>query len=224
LVLIRPHPDAQENTPWLIDSAGDRYYIGGVASKRGHGERLRTSYLHPGLVFGASGSSAFYRREALDRIGYFPESFGAYFEDVDVSFRLHWAGYQVAYEPRARILHHVSASYGRAGRRLLEQQFLNEERVYWRNLPGRLLLASLPRHLGVLIAKAVKRWEEGTLTPFIMGRLRLLAELPALIQYRRQLRKLWQNATAPDWALDHTFLPCAGLANKGPNCPTGSSQ
>ena len=59
-----------------IDSAGDRYSLGGVAGKHGHGQTLSPEYLRPRFVFGASASSAFYRRTALLRVGGFPESFG----------------------------------------------------------------------------------------------------------------------------------------------------
>ena len=96
-----------------IDSAGDRYFLGGVAGKRGSGQPVGPDYLDACPVFGASASSAFYRRDAVLTAGGFPEHFAAYFEDVDLSFRLHWAGYRVVYEPAARVWHRVSASYGR---------------------------------------------------------------------------------------------------------------
>ena len=80
--------DGSESQPSRIDSAGDRYFVGGVAGKRGHGEPLQPRYLHCGEVFGASASSAFYRRDSLLEVGALPEDFGAYFEDVDLSFRL----------------------------------------------------------------------------------------------------------------------------------------
>src|SRR5581483_4314746 len=89
LVLRRGEDPKQEPR---IDSAGDRYFLGGIAGKRGHGEPLRPDYLRPCSVFGASASSAFYRRETFLSVGGFPEQFGAYFEDVDLSFRLHAAG------------------------------------------------------------------------------------------------------------------------------------
>ena len=128
-----------------IDSAGDRYFIGGIAGKRYHGQLLNQVNLDPCRVFGASASSAFFRRSALLEVGLFPEEFEAYFEDVDLAFRLHWAGYRVVYEPAARVRHRVSASYGRPRRRLLEQQSHNEERVFWRNLPGRALGRGIER-------------------------------------------------------------------------------
>jgi GT2 family glycosyltransferase len=170
-----------------IDSAGDRYHIGGIAGKRGHGELLGPEYLQPCRVFGASASSAFYRRSALLEVGAFPEDFGAYFEDVDLSFRLNWAGYRIVFEPASRVWHHVGASHGRPQRRLLEQQSRNEERVFWRNLPGRLFWRALPLHLAVLAAKAWRRWQQGELLPFVLGRLSLLAEVRQLLAHRRQL-------------------------------------
>jgi GT2 family glycosyltransferase len=189
-------------SPPLIDSAGDLYYFGGIAGKRGHRQPLGPHYLRRGPVFGASASSAFLRREVVDRVGGFPESFGAYFEDVDLAFRLHWAGYQVLYEPASRVLHHVSASYGRPERRLLEQQSQNEERVFWRNLPSGELARALPRHLAVLAAKAWRRWQEGNLVPFLCGRLRVLAELKALWRHRRWLHRLGTPRNLQAWHVE----------------------
>jgi cellulose synthase/poly-beta-1,6-N-acetylglucosamine synthase-like glycosyltransferase len=153
-------------------------------------------------VFGASASSAFFRREVVGRIGAFPESFGAYFEDVDLAFRLHWAGYQVLYEPASRVLHHVSASYGQPRRRLLEQQSQNEERVFWRNLPSRDLASALPRHLAVLAAKSWRRWQEGNLVPFLCGRLRMLGEVKTLWRHRRWLHRLGTPRNLQAWHVE----------------------
>lgn len=188
-----------------VDSAGDRYYLGGVAAKRGHGEPLADTHLRRRAVFGASASSAFYWREALERVGAFPESFGAYFEDVDLAFRLQRAGYRAVYEPGSRVLHRVSASYGRPRRRLLEQQSCNEERVFWRNLPGRALARAVPRHVAVLLSKAWRRWREGTLAPFLCGRLRLLTEIPSLLRHRRRLSTLGPGADMGGWHVEERY-------------------
>jgi GT2 family glycosyltransferase len=188
-----------------VDSAGDRYYLGGVAGKRGHGQPLSPAWLRPQRVFGASASSAFYRRSAVLKVGGFPACFGAYFEDVDLAFRLNRAGFIAVFEPQSRVLHQVSASHGRPGRRLLEQQSCNEERVFWRNLAGRHLAAALPRHLAVLAAKAWRRWREGRLAPFVCGRLRLLGELPALLRHRRQLAELGPQSNVRPWQLERRF-------------------
>ena len=190
----------------VIDSAGDRYHIGGVAGKRGHGKRLGPAYLRPRQVFGASASSAFYRRDVFLRVGAFPEEFGAYFEDVDLAFRLNRAGYRTVFEPGSRVLHRVGASH-RPHRRLLEQQSRNEELVFWRNLPGRALLWALPLHLAVLAGKAWLRWGDGGLLPFVCGRLRVLGELPRLVRHRRRLRALGSAADLRRWGVDIALHP-----------------
>jgi GT2 family glycosyltransferase len=191
--------------PASIDSAGDRYFLGGIAGKRGHGQPLSARYLQGGDVFGVSASSAFYRRAALLDVGAFPEEFGAYFEDVDVSFRLHWAGHRLRYEPASRVWHRVSASHGRPNRRLLEQQSRNEERVFWRNLPARDLLRALPWHAAVLAAKACRRWQEGESLPFVFGRLRVLGEMVSLIRHRLRLCRWSERANAATWGVEARF-------------------
>jgi GT2 family glycosyltransferase len=191
--------------PPRIDSAGDRYYLGGVAGKRGHGCLVADEYLIARPVFGASASSAFYRRDAVLAVDGFPESFTAYFEDVDLSFRLHWAGWGVVYEPAARVWHRVSASYGRPCRQLLEQQARNEERVFWRNLPRGVLLRALPSHLAVLAAKAWRRWRKGELLPFLRGKLGALGEAAALCRHRRRLHATRGGQGWDAWGVESHF-------------------
>ncbi|WP_439624964.1 glycosyltransferase family 2 protein, partial [Gemmata sp.] len=155
---------------FLVAGLGGGYPGAGAdAGSRTPAPRLLT----PGLVWGASAAAAFYRRDALVRAGGFPDHFKAYFEDVDLSFRLRRLGGEVAYDPASVVWHRVSSSYGaRPSRRTLEQQSCNEERVFWRNVRGAERLRWLPRHAAVLGAKAVKRFGEGTLLPWLLGRVR----------------------------------------------------
>lgn len=172
--LVLRHADRR-----LVDSAGDDYDYGGFARKIGHGRELCRNDLSPREVFGASGSSAFYRRSALAVSGGFPESFGAYFEDVDLAFRLRRGGGRIMYEPGSVVVHRGGASYGPPARQLVERQSCNEERVFWRNLSPAELRRWLPRHAAVLGGKALRRWEEGRLMPWVAGRLRAWVSIPA---------------------------------------------
>jgi GT2 family glycosyltransferase len=185
-----------------IDSAGDRYFLGGVAGKWHHGDPVAQAPAQARAVFGASASSAFYRREALLRVGGFPEHFGAYFEDVDVAFRLQRAGYKTIHEPLSRVLHRVSASYGRPRRRLLEQQSCNEERVFWRNMPLGAWPRALPWHLAVVAGKAVRRWKEGNLAPWLCGRLRVAMEIAQIARHRRTIAALGPALPVEKWTVE----------------------
>jgi GT2 family glycosyltransferase len=177
-LVLNGEPDSVDP---LIDSAGDGYDPGGFAWKIGHRRRLRTFHLERRRVPSASGSSVFLRRAALERIGLFPEHFGAYFEDVDLSLRLNAAGYQIWHEPAARVWHRGGMSYGRVSRRLVESQSRNEEWLFWRNLDRRRPLPAVLRHLAVLGGKSVRRAREGTFVPFLIGRLRAGARIWSLI-------------------------------------------
>jgi GT2 family glycosyltransferase len=165
----------------IIDSAGDEYDLGGFARKRGHGESLTDRFREPCEVFGASASSAFYRADVLRRVGDFPADFGAYFEDVDLAWRIRKGGFHCTYEPNSVVWHRVGSSYRRR-RSLVASQSLNEERVYWRNVPG--VWRALPRHVAVLAAKAVRRLREGTIVPWTLGRLRAFVEVPGMLRNR----------------------------------------
>ena len=193
------------DAPPCIDSAGDRYFLGGVAGKRGAGRPVGPEHLCAKPVFGASASSAFYRRDAVLKAGGFPEHFTAYFEDVDLSFRLHWAGYRVVYEPAARVRHRVSASYGRPDGEWLARQARNEERVFWRNTPGRALPRAVPLHLAVLAAKAWRRWREGELLPFLRGKLAVLGEVADVLRHRRRLHALASGRDWGAWGVEDRF-------------------
>lgn len=164
--------------PAVIDSAGDHYDRGGYARKRLHGTRWQP--LSPERVESVSACAAFYRRDDLLAVGAFPESFDAYFDDVDLACRLRRRRRELWCEPSSVVWHHVSATYGRRpSRALIERQSRNEEWLYWRNSAT---ARTFPRHLAVLAGKAMRRVEDGTLGPWLAGRLRAILRLSWAIQ------------------------------------------
>lgn len=163
--------------PKIIDSAGDGYDPGGYAFSYGKGKRIASEWLVSREVFSAPGSAAFYRKGALIDVGGFPEEFTAYFDDIEVGFKLRKAGYTCWYEPQSKVLHHGSASHGkRPNRKLTEQLARNEERVFLRHHSAVHSWKCWSRHAAVLGAKAIRRLADGTLLPFCMGRARAWGE------------------------------------------------
>ncbi len=182
LVVVRSSPER-------VDSAGDSYSLLGWPTKRGHGEASESWSRHrPDEVFGASGSSAFYRAEALRRAGGgFDPAFGSYYEDVDLAFRMRWAGYRCVFAPECRILHEVSASYDHRRPALQRRMARNAELLFWSNMPGRWLwLAALP-HAWFITVQAIYRLLRGRPAPFMLGKLDALREWNTL-RARRTLR------------------------------------
>ena len=49
---------------------------------------------------------------------------------------------------------------------------------------------TISRHLAVLAGKAVRRWHEGTLLPWALGRLRAWSEIPACRLHERRQQGL----------------------------------
>lgn len=174
-----------------IDSAGDGYRLGGWAYKRFHGRAVADVELQAGEVFGANGTASFFRKAVYLQVGGMPEEFGAYFDDVDLSFRLRQAGYRIWHEPASQVIHHVSSSYGRPRGQLLQRQSRNEELVFWRNLSAWRLVLVMPLHGVVLLAKSIRRLREGTFRPFLSGRLAAWRQLPEVFRQREKRLVGW---------------------------------
>lgn len=65
-------------------------------------------------VFGFCGAAALIRREALADVGAFDPTFFAYYEDLDLSWRMRLRGWSVRYAPRA-VVEHQHAATSREG-------------------------------------------------------------------------------------------------------------
>ena len=89
------------NDPGTINSAGIGVDRLGIAFDRLLGEPLAASETEPTEVFGACGGAALYRREMLDEIGGFDESYFFALDDADVSWRAQMNGWSCLYAPAA---------------------------------------------------------------------------------------------------------------------------
>ena len=190
LVLVR-------SDPARVDSAGDTYAAFGWPSKRGHGQPSRLWADRPAdRVFGASGSSAFYRGDALRSVGAFDPSFGSYYEDVDLAFRLRWAGYDCAFAPDCKILHDLSASYDHDDPTLQRRMARNAEILFWSNLPLPWLAAAALPHAAFTVAQGLWRLVRGRHRPFVGGKLDALRQWRTLRGRRRARADLARSSVA----------------------------
>ncbi len=90
----------------MIDDCGDFIKAnGGSPLARGNNEKDIGQYDKPEYIFGACAGAAFYKKEVFENIGYFDETFFAYYEDIDLSFRAQLAGFKCMYEPKAVCYH-----------------------------------------------------------------------------------------------------------------------
>jgi GT2 family glycosyltransferase len=191
LVLVR-------SDPRRVDSAGDSYSLAGWPTKRGHGQP-RTLFEGRGSeeVFGASGSSAFYRSEALERVGGFDALLGSYYEDIDLAFRLRWAGYRSVFAASCVIHHDVSATYNHGSPALQRRMARNAEIIFWANMPAWLLALTVVPHLLFVLLQGAWRFARGRLKPFLLGKADALRAWRAIIHRRSVRSDLARTALAP---------------------------
>ena len=191
LVLVRSDPSR-------VDSAGDAYTLAGWPTKRGHGQPTADWTERPlEDVFAASGSSAFYRAEAIRQVGGFDPLLGSYYEDVDLGFRLRWAGYRSVFDSRCRILHEISATYDHAHPGLQRRIARNAELVFWSNLPARHLAAAILPHAALLITQAGWRVARLRFIPFFLGKIDAVRSARSIHARRKHRADLARSSIAP---------------------------
>lgn len=184
-----------------LDSAGMLIAADGSSKQRGHGQAFEAFSGETAALF-PSGSAALYRREMLDEIGAFDESFFLYCEDVDLGLRARWAGWECRYVEGAVVEHCYSHSAGRAS--ALKAYYVERNRLYTviKNFPPGMLLrapwAALTRyfwHCASMLqgrgkaAEFLDGGQSAALLPFLVMRAHASAalRLPRLLRERRRI-------------------------------------
>lgn len=139
--VLERHPEAGIVTGRLlsadgatIDSTGEQFSIWGLSFPRDRGagaELVR----EPGEVFGASGGASVYRTDVFAAVGLFDETFFAYYEDADLSFRARLAGFTVRFTPTAVARHAQGSTSSRLPGFQVQQTFKNTPLLLVKDLP-----------------------------------------------------------------------------------------
>jgi len=175
--------------PHLMDSAGIELDRAGFAWNRYNGQPERSEEQEPYEVFGPSAAAALYRREMLDDVGLFDESYFAYYEDVDLAWRARLRGWRCLYVPGARVYHLHSAT-SRQGSPF-KRYFLVRNKVWTtlKNYPAPALWLNLPTILFYdLVADLYRLVRERSFSP-LRGRLAALGGLPRVLYLRRTIQQ-----------------------------------
>ena len=145
--MAEPKPDAgalapkmlMYGCPDILNSVGLECSIIASSWDLGLGRLDGERWNEPRRVIGVCGGAAFYRAEALRKVGLLPPDFGIYLDDLDLCLRMWNAGYEVWSCPRARVRHKFSATMG-TGKNTRRKYYLNTRnraRVILRHFPFR---------------------------------------------------------------------------------------
>ncbi len=112
----------------------------------GHGQRYVDDplFTKPGIVIGANGASAIYRRKVFLQLGGFNEHFFAYHEECDLQMRAFFRGYRCLYVPNAVVYHKSEASFGTVPDLFYYYHERNRIWFIYRNYPTSVILRRLP--------------------------------------------------------------------------------
>lgn len=142
-----------------IDSTGDYCSNWGLPFPRSRGQLADTAP-ESGEVFSGSGGASLYNIEMLHKIGLFDETFFAYYEDTDISFRAQLYGYKVYYTNKAIAYHKQGATSSKLPGFTVKQTFKNLPLFLTKNIPTGLLLSVGSRFwlaYYLMLANAIKK-------------------------------------------------------------------
>lgn len=190
-----------------LDTTGHLAFTTRLFRNRGEGEVDRGQYDEAGEVFGVSGAVALYRVAALEDVAVggeiFDEDLFAYWEDVDLDWRLQLRGWRAWYEPAARGWHERGGAGPRRSAFVEELNFANRFLVVAKNDDLPSLAWSLP---GFAVTSVLKAGELVVTVPsaFLRAipRLRLLRRMLAK---RRTVRA--RSLVAPAAVVARWFAP-----------------
>jgi len=150
-------------------------------------------------VFGAGGGAAIYRRDAISQVGFFDPRFFVYYEDVDLAWRLRWAGWRAVAAPRARV-HHKGSAFARYAPKTYHLH-KNKLAVIVQNWPISVILHNLADIMAMEISSIFFSVFKERSLDSVKARCAFIRELPMLmLERRRRLRK--RVPGAEKWVFD----------------------
>ncbi len=190
----------------LCDDAGDYVTLFGWACKRGDGMYWKR-YQKSGRIFPACGGASLYRKSILDEIGLFDETFFAYFEDVDISWRANSRGYINLYCPAAKCYHICGATTGavRYNEFKSVQSGRNSILLPYKNMPLLMFIVNFPFLLAGYLLKILVFGLRGFWTPYIKGAKEAFRVIPHLEKPRFYWRDLPHYLLIEVWLFADIF-------------------
>lgn len=174
--------------PRVLDTTGHVAFRTRLFRNRGEGRVDRGQHATPGPVFGVSGALALQRVAALEDVAVDGEAFDtdlfAFWEDVDVDWRLALRGWTTWFEPAATAWHERGGAGVRRSPVVEELNYANRLLVVLKNDDPAALTRALP---GVAVTTLLKTGELVLTVPSAFGRALSRAGLVPRALAKRQV-------------------------------------
>ncbi len=174
-----------------MDGTGDIYHVCGSAWRRDYGVPSLKVDREAGEIFSPCAAASFICKDIFSEVGGFDENFFAYFEDVDLGFRLQLKGYGSLYVPNAVVEHVGSATTSRYSDFAIYHSQRNLIWSYVRNMPD--FWCFLPQHILFNLIALVWFSLKGKARTVLQAKWHALKEFPRvwalrkLTQYERKV-------------------------------------
>ena len=193
--------------PPTIDTTGHQAFLTRLFRNRGEGTVDDGRFETPGPVFGVSGAVALYRVEALHDVAcdgeVFDEDLFAFWEDVDLDWRLALRGWQAWYTPEALGWHERGGAGPRRSAVVERLNFANRFLVIAKNDDPVMLARALP---GVATTSLLKAAELALTVPSAL--LRAISDAARLRRALAKRRLVQERASvAPAQVVEQWFEP-----------------
>ena len=168
-----------------VNCAGGAVNFLGFSFPKHFNENIDIDLKHETTEY-AQGGLCCIKREVLDEVGLFDEDFFMYFEDIDLSFRIRMAGYELALAPKSIAYHKWDFKRMRDKLYYIEK---NRVQFLIKNYSLKTLLLVSPAffitEMGVLLHSLKGGW----FFKKIRSYLEILKSLPKLSRQRKELQK-----------------------------------
>jgi GT2 family glycosyltransferase len=205
-VLVRTEVPASQPRVDILNSTGGLVTPTGHGADRGYLEIDNGQYDDAVDVFAVCGAAAAFRTDVGRALGWFDPWYFAYYEDLDLSWRLRRAGWQVRYAATARVRHEHAATSRVGSDLFLFHNRRNRLATLVRNATLRELVAALASSRvtesvgGTLLENAGNGVAGRPPRPKVAALASFLMHLPALVTGRlRSSRRADLSPGASAW-------------------------
>ncbi|MEK9628144.1 MAG: glycosyltransferase family 2 protein [Nitrospinota bacterium] len=170
-----------------MDGTGDVYHVCGSAWRRDHDILASRVNRETGEIFSTCAAASLIRKDLFVELGGFDENFFAYFEDVDLGFRLQLKGYGSIYVSDAVVEHVGSATTSRYSDFAIYHGQRNLVWSFVRNMPK--IGSYLPQHILFNLAAIVWFTLKGKPGPVLKAKWHAIKDLPRVCKLRKSTQR-----------------------------------